>query len=305
MKHMKHILLACAVLGHTQLAIADDAIMREAPGSTATGVVVSPSVTAGFERFHYEETGALPSTGAEGVLDQHTALLPTVTLAAEASAFGGHLFARGELSLTGGSMDYEGATQQGMPVTGPTSGLMTHELLVIGGKGRIGSHVRLGGYVGFDHRTWDRDLRPMGPILGYREQYAWSSLPVGVVLEYAPTPRIALTVDAAILYPHWFGNLHLTDMHTTDGRAFDALDLNTTTDYGGRIRASAAYALTHELRVLVSLGLEEDGNDLGPAAELRISGQPLYDQFGNPLALHEPFSTTTRITANVGAGYTF
>jgi hypothetical protein len=55
----------------------------------------------------------------------------------------------------------------------------------------------------------------------------------------------------------------------------------------------------------VDVGLEEDNNDLSPAAAPRISGQPLYDQFGDPLLLHEPFSTTTRITANVGAGYTF
>lgn len=300
---MKRTLLI--VFGTTHLAIADDAIMREAPGSAPAGVVVSPTVTAGFERFHYEETGTFPSTGAQGVLDQHTAFLPTVTAAVDASAFGGHLFARGELSLTGGSMDYVGATQQGMPVTGPTSGSMTHELLVIGGKGQIGAHLRLGGYLGFDHHTWDRDLRPMGPVLGYREQYAWSSLPFGAVLDYAPTPRIAIAIDAAVLWPQWFGNLHITDMHTTDGRTLDTLDLNTTTQIGGRLRIAGTYALTRELRLLVGVGLEEDATATGPSRQLSISGQPLVDQFGDPIQLHEPYSNTTRVTANVGAGYTF
>jgi hypothetical protein len=291
------------VLATARLAVADDSIMREAPGHASDGVLVTPSVAAGFEHFHYEETGSLP-TGQPGVLDQHTAFLPTATVAAEASVLGNHLFARGELTLTGGSMTYVGATMQGVPVSGPTTGSMTHEELVIGGRGQLGRSVRLGGYFGFDHRTWDRDLRPVGAG-GYREQYAWSSLPVGILAEYAPSSRLVIVVEGTILVPTWHGHIQASDLHTDDGRLIDVLRITTVPDFGDRIRINARAALTRSLRLLVSLGLEHQRNIQGPGELVRINRQPLTTPSGDPLYLAEPYSYTNRIIAEVGAGYTF
>jgi hypothetical protein len=285
-------------LSISSIAIADDDVPL--PFQNRDWHVV-PSVLVGVEHFHYSEGDMQPAV----VLDQNTGTVPTTQLAVEVTSPLSRFYVRGSFGLTSGSMQYDGANVNGDTLTGPTSGYLTDFEGVVGGRGRIGQHLWLGGYLGFGRHSWERDLRPLGPG-GYLEQYAWNRMPIGAVLDVAVTRRLTFSLDAALLYSAAVlgSNLHITD-YPIDNTTADPANVPLATDFGERLRISGSYAITRELRVIAMASVEAFQIDDGPTAALTINGQPATDTAGDPLYLSEPFSKTTIYTFDVGASYTF
>jgi hypothetical protein len=281
------------------VAAADDGAVQVVVPRVGDGWHLAPSVSAGVEDFRYHEEMPAPM-GGDYTADKHAAVMPTTQLALEASSPGAHLYARASLSVTGGSMQYVGQTQAGDPLSGPSTGLMTNAEAVFGMRGRIGSSMWLGGYLGVGHRTWDRDLRPVGAG-GYLEQYSWNYAPVGVRLDAAINDRLTVALDGAILVPGPGGNLHAS--HLPGG--IDDMDVDLEPDYGARIRVSGAYAINGALRITAAAGLEATSTVAGAPTHLMSNGQPVTDGQGDPVTAYEPYSYTTRLTLNVGAAYGF
>ena len=284
----------------TRAASAEDADIGVLPQDDSWHVL--PSLVAGIERFQYQEHAAVP--GAP-IIDQHTAVLPTGQLAVEVTAPHGHFYARGSVTLTGGSMTYDGSTQDGMPLTGSTTGHMTDTEGDVGWRGRIGRRVWLGGYLGFGRRTWHRDLSQLPASSGFIEDYAWTRLPVGVVVAVAASPRLTFVMDGAVM----FGNRSLvslpipSSLRTYQGAPVDDANLDLAVDFATRLRASAHYAFSRHLRVTAMAAIEASGFGLGAASPVTIDGKPVVDGNGDPITRAEPDSSTTRLTLTAGVSY--
>jgi hypothetical protein len=233
-------------------------------------------------------------------MDKHDGTQPTATLAVDITGMHSHLFAHGAVTVTGGSMTYVGGTMDGTPITGPTTGSMMNAEAVVGGRIGVGRHVRLGAFVGIGRRTWDRDLKTVSAAEGYDEQYEYGYIPIGLQVEYAATSRLEVLADATVMKPQWYGTLHMSQL-----AGVDDTDITLVPDYGGRVRVAGAYAITRSLRAVGALGYENDHNISGPGTVATSNGAPLTDGMGNMLYLHEPYSTTSRYTINVGAAYAF
>src|SRR5580704_4942343 len=267
--------------------------------SSRTWLIVA---LVGIEHFHYAEGDQQPAI----VLDQHTAVLPTAHLALEVTSPRSRFYARATFGLTDGSMTYDGATQDGTPLSGPTTGYMTDVEAIVGGRGNIARNIWLGGYLGFGHHTWERDLRPIG-VAGYLENYAWSYLPIGVVLDVAITPRLTVTADASLQLGLQDGaSVEIPDFPLSATTQADPVNLGLNVDLGERLQISGKYALTREVRLIAVAGIETFQIDDGAQTPVTVNGQPVTDPMtGAPLGLSEPFSKTTRYTFDVGASYMF
>ena len=159
---------------------------------------VVPSATVGIEHFHYAEL----DSATNAIYDEHLGFVPTARLAVEATSPRSHLFVRGSLRLTSGSVEYYGGIEDFdtgaiTPDHGPADGHMIDADLVVGGRGHIGDHAMLGGFVGAGHHSWERDLRQLPA--GYLEDYTWSYLQIGVQADAAVAPRVSLSLQAAVL----------------------------------------------------------------------------------------------------------
>ncbi len=287
-----------AIAFTSSIAAADDAL--EEPFENHRWHL-TPSLLVGVEHFHYAEGDEQPSI----IIDQHTAELPTARLGVEVTSPLSRFYARASFDLKGGSMTYDGATQGGVAVTGPTTGYMTDVEVIAGGRRRVAHALWLAGYFGIGHHTWRRDLRPLGPS-GYLEEYAWSYLPVGAVLDIAASRRLTISVDASVQFGIPAGtNLHVSAFPISATQMADPSDIGLAADTGARLRISGNYMLTREMRLIAVAGIETFEIDDGPRTALTVNGQPITDSNGNAVAVSEPFSKTTRYTLELGASYAF
>jgi hypothetical protein len=248
----------------------------------------------GGEAFHYAESVPAP------LKSQHDAWLPTLRLGVDAAALGGHLFARASFTATYAAMTYDGSTQTGDPLSGHTTGSMTDTELDLGGRFRVGPLV-LGGYAGVAHHTWNRDFSATMPG-GYREEFAWNYLPIGLEAAFA-IHDLSVRADAAFLatFPGT-NHAYFSDVSTMYADA----DVPVATGGGFRLRALASYPITPALSALGLVSYENDISLLGPGVPFMYSnGTPVVDTNGNALGAAYPGAKTTRTAVMVGAAYGF
>lgn len=252
---------------------------------------VEPSLLIGVENFDYHEDVPPP------LQSKHHGNQPTGRLQALVTTPGHHWYARAWFGLTGGTMPFEGSDQAGNPIT-PTddaTGHMTDSELDLGYRwihGRLG----LGGYLGVGRRTWDRDLRPI--MGGYREDYAWFTFPVSVVVEYQITPVWTASFEATAMIPTP-GNmrLHLSDFDPS----YSDLDVALNNRLDPRLRLDTAYAVDDRLTIVAEATYETSWMLQGPGTELIVNGGPT-----NPVMFaSEPETHTRRISFLAGASYRF
>ena len=263
---------------------------------------IVPSASSGVEAFHYAELDA-----NQNVLDSQDAALPTARVEVEASSPHGRVFVRGSIAWTSGTMSYVGGTQNFQtgaitPDVGPSSNSITDTDVVVGVRGHLGRAVMLGGFAGFGHHSWQRDLRPVDPgsNTGYLEDYEWSYAQLGARLDATPHPRVHLIAEATLLSPA-IGDLAIT--HQQNGVDDASLQIGFAT--GTRVRLVAAYEVVPKVWLSATGVIETDAITQSSAAPLMVGGTQLQDSKGNPLFSSEPQSETTRMIVNVGAGYAF
>ena len=97
------------------------------------------------------------------------------------------------------------------------------------------------------------------------------------------------------------GSLALT--HQENG--FDDDYVQLAFGLGTRLRLVGAYALTSTISLTAVAGLETDNISSSTDAPVSANGVAIADGMGDQLYLSEPYSNTTRVMLNVGAGYAF
>ncbi|MFT3699400.1 MAG: hypothetical protein QM831_40000 [Kofleriaceae bacterium] len=253
---------------------------------------IEPAVELGVENFDYHED-------VMGAKSAHHGNLPTARVEAFAVSPNNRIFSRLMLGFTNGTMPFDGTDQQGNPITpmNDAGGHMTDFELVIGYRRNLVDTVWLGASIGFGRRTWDRDLRPIGPQ-GYREDYAWWLVPVGAQVDWAITRDWSASLEATAMVPIP-GNmrLHLSDFDPT----YSDLDVALNNQLDPRFRLRTEYRVYDQLRVMAIATFEQSWMLAGPGTEILVNGQPTSPV----LYASEPETHTQRMSILVGAGWLF
>jgi hypothetical protein len=275
--------------------------------SLAAGVVVAlstsahaepwhlePSVLLGVENFDYHEDVPPP------LQSKHHGNQPTGRIEALVTSPNGRWYARAWFGLTGGTMAFEGSDQAGNPImpVDDATGHMTDSELDLGHRWTvIHDRLSIGGYLGVGRRTWDRDLRPIGAG-GYREDYAWFTFPVSLVVDVQITPEWTASFEATAMIPDP-GNmrLHLSDFDPT----YSDLDVALNNQLDPRLRLDTAYTIDKQWRIVAEATFEESWMLQGPGTELIVNGGPTNP----PMMASEPETHTRRISLLAGASYRF
>ena len=254
---------------------------------------VEPSVLLGVENFDYHEDVPPPTAS------KHHGNQPTGRIEVLATSPNSRWYARAWFGLTGGTMPFDGTDQKGNPIVpvDDATGHMTDSELDLGHRWALPRHLFIGGYVGVGRRTWDRDLRPLGAG-GYREDYAWLTYPVSVVVEDRIAPEWTVSLEATVVIAYT-GNmrLHLSDFDPT----YSDLDIALDNRPDPRLRLDTAYAIDDHLRIVAEATFEESRMLQGPGTVLLVNGAPT-----NPVMYaSEPETHTRRISLLAGASYRF
>ena len=255
---------------------------------------VEPSALIGVENFDYHEDVPAP------LQSKHHGNQPTGRMEVLVTSPAGRWYARAWFGLTGGTMPFEGSDQAGNPITpvDDAGGHMTDSELDLGYRwNAIHDRLYLGGYLGVGRRTWDRDLRPIGAG-GYREDYAWFTYPVSLVVEYRITPVWTASVEVTEVIAY-AGNmrLHLSDFDPT----YADLDIRLNNQPDSRVRLNSGYAINDQLKIVAEATFEGSWMLAGPGTMLLVNGAPT-----NPVMYaSEPETHTRRISLLAGASYRF
>ena len=255
---------------------------------------VEPSVLLGVENFDYHEDVPAP------LQSKHHGNQPTGRMEVLVTSPAGRWYARAWFGLTGGTMPFEGSDQAGNPITpvDDAEGHMTDSELDLGYRWKaIHDRLYLGGYLGVGRRTWDRDLRPIGAG-GYREDYAWFTYPVSLVVEYRITPAWTASVEVTevIAYAGTM-RLHLSDFDPT----YSDLDIRLNNQPDSRVRLNTGYAVNDQLKIVAEATFEGSWMLAGPPTMILVNGGPTNP----PMIASEPETHTRRISLLAGARYRF
>jgi hypothetical protein len=149
----------------------------------------------------------------------------------------------GSFSGLWGRTGYVGTTWDGAPLSGPTDNqILDLEFLA---SWRVpspfGDPWRV--YGGFAWHSWSRDTRPVGPS-GYREQYDWYLLRVGVEYSVYHREPLAVAVDLTATW-NVGGTItgYLSDVDPSAGVAKSTLGMG----FGARLEVPLRWTLTRLL----------------------------------------------------------
>ncbi|SFM36413.1 hypothetical protein SAMN04487963_2246 [Marinobacter zhejiangensis] len=112
------------------------------------------------------------------VLNKETGDIPGVFIA-WTPTLGSHAWGRLEAGYASHSVEYDGQTQAGVPLTTQTHQRLIHYEARFGGEWR-GGELGLRPYLAARYQRWDREIQPTGFSLGLNEDYRWWELGGGI-----------------------------------------------------------------------------------------------------------------------------
>jgi len=208
-------------------------LLLPAPGRAAAN---GPDLFLGADltNFNYRE---FDTNGRE--VDRERGVLPGVRITARTSE--DRLFARIDGTYHAGTVNYDGETQSGTPVTTDTD---TRLLTIAADVGHwFGpAPYTWGAYLHLARRNWDRDIQSRPGVGGIYEEYRWSELGLGVRHVWEPPTGST-----------WHQELTGTLLRATSGTIFVRLsDVDpgyddTTLNLGDRTGFRLRYTASHDM----------------------------------------------------------
>lgn len=255
-----------------------------AGGAAGTPGVWRAGVAFSTAQFHYEEF----VNGA--TLDREYGLLPG--LAAEVVYTRGRWFGRWGLHYHGGTVNYDGQTQGGVPVDTDTGTEILDTELSGGYRWLRLGHWSASVYGGLGYRHWDRDIHSSPAAYGVFETYQWGYGLLGMSVARRFGTRDRLILDARAT--RTIGARVAVDF----GGVFDPVTLEPADRFAGRL----SLRLVHRVTRLWSL-------QVGPYVEWwrlgESPGRPLV-QGGSPIStVFEPRSDTRLVGFELGVLHRF
>ena len=242
--------------------------------------------------YDYKEYVDLPKASTE------SGILPGFTAAYKYNA--SFFDATTQLYFSPGTTNYNGTTQQAVPITGSTKNIFLYLEEDFGLKLPFGFTT----YTGIAYNLWMRDLDPLGhaTYTGLQENYTWWYIPVGLSWKIDLSDSIYLLFGAeanfmisARINAIWSGAIQ--------NAADNSVPLGTT--LGGKVYAKVGYKLSPTLGITVMPFFQYSGFTLSPTFELTdTSGNPILDSktqqaqfFDEPSSSHRSYGATVALTA--------
>ena len=249
------------------------ALVLSTPAAAETELAVGLDTTD----FTYRE---FADSGRE--LNREDGILPGVRLTAHASR--DLVFLRLDASLHGGTVDYDGETQTGRPLSSETD---TRLITIAAEVGRwADASRRWAAFARLANRTWDREIQATGNVQGLNEEYRWIEAGVGLrrawpredagAWQHELAGMLVLTLDGSVF----------VELSALEGRDWEDERLDLGDEAGLRLRYTATRDLgARTLRVEPYLEYWEFGrSDTEP-----IGGSP------GGFTVYEPRSESYRL----------
>ena len=252
-------------------------------------------VRLGLMHFDYEEREA-------GVfLDGEKGWVPSLT--GELELHKNQLFGRLMLRVASGTVDYNGQTQSGIPLTTRSDATFLQGEVQLGGF--VDPARRLALFGGLAARRWTREIKDSTvvvggvpqPTYGYTEVYGWGELQAGLRWAFLQGPGRSWDVDARLVRTFNAGiSIDLTRFGVQPGNP--SLDLGSET--GWRVGSTFRHELDRSRLTLVA-AVWAEGYAFGKSDPIQV-----YDpSTGSTGLLHEPDSKTTNFGLELGLGGKF
>ncbi len=210
----------------------------------------------------------------------------------------GSVYARTFLEFSSGDIEYDGTTQNGMPITNSNSNQFLFRV-----EANVGYTFRSGDlifspYTGFGYRYWkrgDSEVIQMGQVnVGFvREDYQWMYVPLGLRAVYPFGGQFSVEPNAAVRFMFW-GRMtaYLTDIGYGSDPTFDLGNKpGWVVEIPIRYRVSRNWSL--------SLTPWYEYSAIGQSDVVPVRNGPFTEFF------YEPSSRTHQFGFNLGAGYIF
>ena len=253
-------------------------------------------VRLGLMHFDYAEREA-------GVfLDGEKGWVPSLT--GELELRRERFFGRVMLRVAKGTVDYNGQTQSGIPLTTQSGATFLQGVVQIGGF--VDPARRLALFGGLGARRWTRDIQDgiffdstgqPQVASGYTEVYGWGELQAGLRWAFLQGPGRSWDVDARLVQTFNAGiSIDLAKFGLQPGNP--SLDLGSET--GWRVGSTFRHELDRSRLTLVA-AVWAEGYAFGRSADIQV-----YDpSTGTTGLLHEPDSKTTNFGLELGLGGKF
>lgn len=260
------------------------------------GLAVLPSVRAapainlgvGFDAMYFDYR---EYNGEEILLDKETGPMPGLHLGGALHWDNWYSELVYEYHL--GAVDYDGQTQNGVPLTTETEEDIVDLSFIVGRYFGNASRYRSALYGGLGYHYWERNILPTGTVAGLLETYKWSYALLGVKLSFLKSEKNGLLLDIR-LRRMLDATMDIDFLGFVDinGNQWDNTTLNLGEDWSYRVGLPYVLSLSQNASLTIEPYISTWFIQRSNTQELTSDGQPLQVQ---RLVIHEPQSETTNV----------
>jgi len=265
-------------------------------GLALLGIVVFPSTWAtptinlgvGFDAMYFDYR---EFNGNDILLDKETGPMPGLHLSAALQWDNWYSELVYEYHL--GTVEYDGQTQNGIPLTTDTEEDIVDLSLLVGRHFGVASRYRSAVYGGLGYHYWERNILPTGTVAGLLETYEWSYALLGIKLSFLKSSKNGLLLDLRVRRM-LDATMDIDFLGFTDenGNQWDNTSLNLGEDWSYRLGLPYILSLSRNASLTIEPYISTWFIERSDSQELTSGGQPLLVQ---RLVVYEPRSETTNV----------
>ncbi|MDH3947751.1 MAG: hypothetical protein OEU74_02210 [Gammaproteobacteria bacterium] len=187
-----------------------------------------------------------------------------------------------------GTVDYEGQTQAGDPLSTETEEDIVDLSLVVGRHFGASSRYRSAVYAGLGYHYWERNILPTGTVAGLLETYKWSYALLGAKFSFLKSAKNGLLLDLRV-------RRMLDATMEVDFLGFmnwDNTELNLGEDWSYRVGLPYILSLSQNASLTIEPYISTWFIKRSDTREITSGGLPLTPV---RLAIYEPRSETTNL----------
>lgn len=265
-------------------------------GLVLLGLAVFPSVWAapsfnlgvGFDAMYFDYR---EFNGDDILLDKETGLMPGLYLSAGLQWDKWYSELVYEYHL--GTVDYDGQTQNGVPLATDTEEDIVDLSLLVGRQFGVASRYRSAVYAGLGYHYWERNILPTSNVAGLLETYKWSYALLGAKLSFLQSSKNGLLLDLRVRRMlDATMDIDFLGFIDGNGNQWDNTTLNLGEDWSYRLGLPYILSLSQNASLTIEPYISTWFIERSNSQELTSGGQPLLIQ---RLVIHEPRSETTNV----------
>jgi hypothetical protein len=260
------------------------------------GFIVSPSLWAsptfnlgvGFDAMYFDYR---EYNGDEILLDKETGPIPGLYLSGALEWNKWYTELVYEYHL--GTVDYDGQTQNGIPLTTETEEDVVNLSWIMGRYFGSPSRYRSAFYAGLGYHYWERNILPTGTVAGLLETYKWSYALFGIKFSFLKSEKNGLLLDVR-LRRMLDATMDIDFLGFVDinGNQWDNTTLDLGEDWSYRVGLPYILSLSQNASLTIEPYISTWFIKRSNTLELTSGGQPLQVE---RLVIHEPQSETTNV----------